>query len=82
MTHPSADQTLDREADVFATHLLMPSPMIRDQLGKIIHTGPQMEIGHIIQEMAKRFRVEDWRMTARLIEMKLLEQGAIRGDKV
>ncbi len=72
----------DREADTFATHLIMPSSMIREQLGKLVHGKTYAEPGDIIGELSRTFDVEPWRMTARLIEMQLLEGGIIRGDKV
>lgn len=72
----------DREADLFATHLLMPSAMVRDELGKLIHGKKFTEPADVIDEMARIFDVEAWRMATRLTEMGLLDRGYIRGDKV
>lgn len=58
----------EREANVFATALLMPEEFVR-------RDWPVFHAKHgddAIQQMARHYQVEEWRMGVRLVELKLV----------
>lgn len=63
----------DQEADIFAAHLLMPSQWMQQHFCRMLTENGTKTMDDIITDMAKLFDVEPTRMTARLIEMKLID---------
>ena len=66
----TAKQRMDREADVFAMSLLMPSQLVRREWEKLERDGGHRE--EDIETMADLFAVSHVRMTIRLKDMRLI----------
>lgn len=69
--NPVHEAILNREADAFATALLMPAKWVRADVDAILARGG-LDEGDI-DALAKRYQVSPVRMTMRLVELGYLE---------
>lgn len=80
---PEKRQTLDsplhanetwqeQEANAFATALLMPLPLVKEEMAKVEALAAQKHWGveEVVYEMAQRFQVSEARMAMRLKDLE------------
>ena len=69
-TNESArDRKMDKEANYFARCLLMPEQFIKKAIHKIKDETSEEEL---VKMLAKKFKVTEYQMTVRLIELKIV----------
>lgn len=63
------DERMNREANIFARALLMPTDLVQNEIGK---RGNRVTSQDIV-ELAEMFCVEEHQMTLRLIELGFIK---------
>lgn len=70
----TTNQTDETEANLFAMELLMPEPLVREAMKKWTHWDVE---GLEIRKLSARFRVSDFMMTLRLVQLGFFK-GLVR----